>query len=179
MFSQKWQSTKTAKKSYRKIGNDASATVKQWLNRSKYSIRKNQPGSFFVVTNPDNSSISKSTAASYHHFLKDKFLIPCLSSFLDDKCIYQYFATLSLSQHLMLEERCKGGVSVHEFDSIVESISGSPWTHVLLDGNKLEHCHKNQFGNGTENHNCMFFQIFGGGGCPEVDNSFFCSILRT
>ncbi len=134
-------------------------TVKCWNNHFKYSTQTDQPGSFFVMTKTDNLPISESMVASYHHSLKDKFLVLQLSSYLDPMRVYQCFTPLSKNQHLELKKRCKGGVSVDEFDVVVESISDTPWTHVLLAGQKVEHNPKE--GNDAAAHQTfhMFFQV--------------------
>ncbi len=55
-------------------------------------------GSFFVVTNNDLSDYKKEQSIMLQSTLKDKFLIPDLSSYDDQSNPFQFFSPLTASQ---------------------------------------------------------------------------------
>ncbi len=94
---QKWKSFKKKNKSSTqnqfKCGGHS-----QMLEQSfSISTQTDHSGFFFVITDTDNSPISKSMV-SYHNSLKDKFLVLQLTFYLDPISVYQFFTSLSKHQ---------------------------------------------------------------------------------
>ena len=86
------------KKINERVRSDAPKVVKEWNNHASYSTRSCQMGSFFVVTNNDLSDYKKEQSIMLQSTLKDKFLIPDLSSYDDQSNPFQFFSPLTASQ---------------------------------------------------------------------------------
>lgn len=80
--------------------------------------------------------------------------------------MYESFTALSSARQLALKRRCVGGVSVEDFDDIVESLSDTPWTHVLLAVDKLNISVQDDDKNPSKHPFNRFSQIFAGE-CPK------------
>mmetsp|Transcript_12308 Transcript_12308/g.26192 ORF Transcript_12308/g.26192 Transcript_12308/m.26192 type:complete len:567 (+) Transcript_12308:899-2599(+) len=122
---------------------DAPAIVRKWIGVSSWVPKKNLVGSFFVVTNHDNSPLVKDQLVHLDPTLEDKFLLPSLSSFNDTSILTQSFHAMTKAQRQAVVAIFADGVDVEEFEPTIRHILKDHRQPVFISDDKINISIKN------------------------------------
>ena len=145
--------------------------VLQFIRSPKVIPAHNQRGLVIIVKNDKNNVLRREDSGFIPSNLKNKICIGSLASAQDDACDNQIFNCITPQNFDDLTKKYKNGLEIQtndyarEIDSVVETYASACHSTLCIDKLLQKEIKRCALLND-------FVRIFGGDGCPDVDETF-------
>ncbi len=95
--------------------------VKKWMKGPKWIPKRSLFGSFFVVTNHNNTPLTREQCINEDNALFGKFFIPDLPSLYNNSTLNPSFHAVTKEDRIKISKKFKSGIYVQEFSSSLNS----------------------------------------------------------